>query len=138
MSVLSDEVINAILSEDLYATNKLLEEIKAEGHCELYINDLMELMGENPELDYGMPGPIIHFVESFGIDKYIDLLLKLENDKPNVYFSWMLNRIINVTEGELKDKYISLLQDVANRTDIDQYTREYANGFVTYQLGLID
>ena len=33
----------------------------------------------------------------------------------------MLNRIINVTEGELKEKYIKILQNVANRTDIEQY-----------------
>ena len=33
---------------------------------------------------------------------YINILLDLEKNKPNVYFNWMLNRIINATEGELK------------------------------------
>lgn len=134
MSVLSDELKNAILDEDFYLTNDILERIKAEENGESYINDLMEFMSENPALDYGMPGPIIHSIESYGIDKYIDTLLELENSKPNVYFNWMLNRIINVTEGELKEKYIKILQNVANRTDIDQYICDVAKGFVEYQL----
>ena len=62
------------------------------------------------------------------------ILLVLENSKPNVYFNWMLNRIINVTEGELKEKYIKILQNVANRTDIEQYICDVAKGFVEYQL----
>lgn len=134
MSVLSDELKNAILDEDFYLTNDILERIKAEENGESYIHDLMEFMSENPALDYGMPGPIIHFIESYGIDKYIDTLLELENSKPNVYFNWMLNRIINVTEGELKEKYIKILQNVANRTDIEQYICDVAKEFVEYQL----
>ena len=62
------------------------------------------------------------------------ILLVLENSKPNVYFNWMLNRIINVTEGELKEKYIGTLQNIANRTDIKQYICDDARGFVEYQL----
>ena len=72
MSVLSDELKNAILDEDFYLTNDILERLKAEENGESYIHDLMEFMSENPALDYGMPGPIIHFIESYGIDKYID------------------------------------------------------------------
>ncbi|MCQ2504159.1 MAG: hypothetical protein MJ103_02885 [Saccharofermentans sp.] len=47
----------------------------------------------------------------------------------------MLNRIINVTEGNLKAQYIALLQDVASRTDVDQYIRDVAQDFVEYQSG---
>lgn len=133
--MLSDELKNAILNEDFYMTNELLERIKAEGDAKSCISELLEFMGDNPALDYGMPGPIIHFIESFGIDKYIDQLLRLENEKPNVYFSWMLNRIINVTEGDLKAQYIALLQDVASRTDVEQYIRDVAQDFVEYQSG---
>ena len=46
----------------------------------------------------------------------------------------MLNRIINVTGGELKEKYIEILQNVANRTGIEQYICDDAKGFVEYQL----
>lgn len=47
----------------------------------------------------------------------------------------LLNRIINVTEGNLKAQYIALLQDVASRTDVDQYIRDVAQDFVEYQSG---
>lgn len=47
----------------------------------------------------------------------------------------LLNRIINVTEGNLKAQYIALLQDVASRTDVDQYIRDVAQDCVEYQSG---
>ena len=64
MSDLSEDLEKAVLSENLFETNEVVEKIKKEQNPFEYVAPMFRLMEENPELDFGMPGPMVHFIES--------------------------------------------------------------------------
>lgn len=71
----------------------ILEKIKNEEKPMDYLADLFVFMENNPNIDYGMLGPIVHFMESYYKKGYEDELLKSVKRKPTQHTVWMLNRI---------------------------------------------
>ncbi len=87
----------------------------------------------HPDIDYGMPGPVVHYIEKYPTDYYVVKLLKAIEQKPNDTLLWMLNRIVNDTYDENKEKYISIFKNTIERKDIDDITKEVAERFYNYQ-----
>jgi len=74
------------------------------------IEPILKFMEINPAIDYGTPGPLVHFIERFYGKGYEDELINSVSRKPTQHTIWMLNRVINGTkESVLKDKFISIL-----------------------------
>ena len=61
----------AILKEDFFETSEILDEIYNNGIGEEYVEFLINFMCDNPDIDYGMPGPIVHFIEKHSIEYYL-------------------------------------------------------------------
>jgi hypothetical protein len=61
-------------------------------------------MEEHEEIDFGVPGPLVHFIEQIcakdesGKDIYELLLTESIRRKAGHYTLWMLNRILNATD----------------------------------------
>jgi hypothetical protein len=71
-------------------------------------------MEKNPTLDFGSPGPLVHFVEKYYRNGYEPELLASVSRRPIVHTVWMLNRLINGTkEADLRNKYIDALKAAA-------------------------
>jgi len=104
-----------------------LEEIDESGES---IDPLLKIFEDYPNTDFGMPGPLVHFLERFYRKGYEEKLINSINRKPTSHTLWMLNRIINDVEGKIKDDLISVLSDVLRRDDIDNETRNAANEFI--------
>ena len=51
---LLNELSEAILNEDFYQTNQVIEKIKLQENAFEYIDSIFRIMESNPELDYGM------------------------------------------------------------------------------------
>jgi len=54
-----------------------------------------DFMEEHPEIDYGTPGPLVHFLERFYKKGYEEQLVLSIRRKPTCHTIWMLNRLIN-------------------------------------------
>lgn len=52
----------------------MIGKVMSEKDAFNYIEPLLRFMEDNPELDYGQPGPIVHFMEGF--DGYEKLLVE--------------------------------------------------------------
>ena len=128
-----DELKNSILDEDFYKTNEILEKVYNEENAFDYISELLELMEENPELDYGMPGPVVHFMEKFYKNGYEKLLLASVKKYPTTQTVWMINRIINDNTLGDRTQYIQVLMEVSNRNDVPEEVRNEAKEFYNYQ-----
>jgi UDP-glucose 6-dehydrogenase len=74
-------------------------------------------MENNPNIDYGMPGPIVHFMESYYKKGYEDELLKSVKRKPTQRMVWMLNRVLNDVNLIGREKYIGVMEEAIKRTD---------------------
>ena len=130
---LSKELVDAILNEDFDRTYSILEENYKNCKNEDYVESLINFIMSHPDIDYGMPGPVVHYIEKYPTDYYVVKLLKAIEQKPNDTLLWMLNRIVNDTYDENKEKYISIFKNTIERKDIDDITKEVAEKFYNYQ-----
>ena len=124
---------NAMLKEDFYETNEVLEKIKQESNAFEYLPFIFSVMEENPELDYGMPGPIVHFMESYYGKGDEGMLLRSVQNIPTSHTVWMLNRVINDPKLCNREIYIEVLKSSLNRNDISQPVRTDIENFLRYQ-----
>lgn len=128
-----NELKKAILNENFYETNQIIENIKQENAPFEYLSPIFEIMEENPELDYGMPGPIVHFMEGYYKNGYEELLLNSIKKIPICHTVWMLNRVINDSRLENREKYIEVLKSSMTRNDISDVVRKDIDDFLRYQ-----
>ena len=127
-----DELKDAILKENLYETNRVIEKIKGEDGAFEYLPYIFEITENNPELDYGMPGPIVHFMESYYRKGYEELLLKSVKNVPTSHTVWMLNRVINDPKLNDRKKYVEVLKSSLDREDISQIVKADIESFLKY------
>lgn len=128
-----DELIKAISAEDFYETEEVLEKVTQEDDSIEYVKSLLKYMEENPYIDYGMPGPIVHYIENYYQKGYEELLYDSITDRPTQHTLWMLNRIINAPKLTDKDKYMSLLRKISVDESIDPNVRKDAKSFFDFQ-----
>ena len=80
-----------------------------------------------------MPGPIVHFMESYYKKGYEDELLKSVKRKPTQHTVWMLNRVLNDVNLIGREKYIGVMEESIKRTDVDLETKKEIKGFLEFQ-----
>ena len=129
----STELKNAMLKEDFYQTNEVIEKIKQEGNAFEYLPFIFSVMETNPELDYGMPGPVVHFMESYYKKGYEEVLLRSVQNIPTSHTIWMLNRVINDPKLSNREMYIEVLKSSLDRDDISQFVKTDIKCFLKYQ-----
>lgn len=54
------------------------------------IKSLLWFMCQNPNLDYGMPGALIRFIESFPEDVYVYDLIQTIQQQPTKHNTWLI------------------------------------------------
>lgn len=62
MKIMSNQkkLTEAIIKEDFFETSEILEEMYNNAVGEEYVEVLINFMSDNPDIDYGMTGPIVH------------------------------------------------------------------------------
>ena len=123
-----------IKKEDFEAIYEILNIIKEEDSM-LYIEWILHFMEENPKIDYGMPGPIVHFMEKKYKKGYEKLLLESIKRKPTEHTVWMLNRILNDVNLEERNVYMDVLKAIVKDSKYDEELRSLAKEFLEYQEG---
>lgn len=73
------------------------------------VEPILRLIERHPDTDFGMPGPLVHFVESFHNKGYDEKLVESIQRKPTKHTLWMLNRVINGSDGEMRNRFIKTL-----------------------------
>ena len=123
-----------IKKEDFEAIYEILNIIKEEDSM-LYIEWILHFMEENPKIYYGMPGPIVHFMEKKYKKGYEKLLLESIKRKPTEHTVWMLNRILNDVNLEDRNVYMDVLKAIVKDSKYDEELRSLAKEFLEYQEG---
>jgi hypothetical protein len=96
---------------------------------------IFRFMEENPEADFGAPGPIVHILEDLG--GYEPALLESVQRMPIPHTLWMINRILNskLPESE-RTRWRAVLEKVAHDEATPPHVREEALAFLRHQDGL--
>lgn len=87
------------------------------------VEPILRFMEQHPDLEYGIPGPLVHFVERFNSPEYEEKLIESVGRRPMDMNVWMLCRLLNGAEELAKRR--ALLQVLAQATihpQVDQYT----------------
>ena len=83
------------------------------------IEPLLDFMAENPALDYGMPGALVHFIEKFPEEFYVDFLLASIQKQATEHNTWMLQRIMNTWNSPRQDEYIAFWKKLIENPNVD-------------------
>ena len=96
------------------------------------VRTILTFMADNPEVDFGVPGPLVQFVES--IEGYQAELHASLARRPTDHTVWMLHRILNVTDniGE-RERLLMLLEAAGNHPLADEGAKLAVERFLEYQ-----
>jgi hypothetical protein len=98
------------------------------------VEPILRFMETHPDIDYGVPGPLVHFVERFCDRGYETKLIESVLRKPTAHTVWMVNRLINGTKvPEVRLQYFDILEQVRSNPSVDQLVRREAADFLEYQ-----
>jgi len=96
------------------------------------VNHVLRFMEDNPDIDYGMPGALVHFLERFYMHGYEDELIASIRRKPTPHTVWMLNRLINGTKSpDVRSRYIDELKKAKNAHQLDGETLSRIDHFLS-------
>jgi hypothetical protein len=84
-------------------SEELADSWTAAGYGAETIEPIVNFIEQNPDIDFGMPGALVHFVERFDAKDYENVLSASIRRKPTILTIWMLNRIINAV-ADLREK----------------------------------
>lgn len=122
------ESIDTIDDSNIIRLESLCEEIlalnKEDQHTSMLMEPLFRILERNPEYDFGMPGLIVHTLETYYRKGLEEELPKSLNRKPTFYTIWMLNRILNGTsDPKGQERYLEILKAIL-RMDVPDYLTE--------------
>lgn len=95
------------------------------------VEPILRFMEGHPEVDYGIPGPLVHFVEEFFERGYEEKLIESIQRKPTAATVWMLNRVINGTQDETaREQLYATMKEAAAHPEADNDTVELIGTFL--------
>lgn len=110
----------------------LLTKIDPTEH-QILTTHIFDYFEQHPMEELGMPGSLVHFIESF-YPAYAPRLLRSLSDAPNVSAVLMTNRILNSNLAATdRAEYLSALKAVASNTLAKPEVQESARQFLEYQ-----
>ena len=128
------QLFDSVIVEDFLKTEEALSQVNQNADSTELIKQILDFMETHPDVDYGMPGPLVHYVERFFLNGYEELLYNSISKCPTSHTLWMLNRIINSPKLPDRGKYIELLKSVSARENVSQDVREEARGYYEFQI----
>ena len=84
---------------------------------------ILEFISEHPEVDFGSPGYLVHFVERFYHQGYEELLMESVLKSPTVHNIWMLHRCYNGNDPNLVRQIQTLVGELKKDKTLDSQVR---------------
>lgn len=113
---------------------ELCELVENDPDSSLVIPHIFAFFEAHPEADFGAPGPLVHFLEKQ--PDYEEYLMESIARKPTAPPIWMINRILTITTlPERRTTLLNLLQSVLTNLNADEYARDQAENYLSYQAG---
>lgn len=109
----------------------VIETLKEEGASIESVEAILRFMEAHPTVDFGTPGPLAHFLETFYGHGYETELLASITRRPTAHTAWLLNRVINGTKqpGE-RARLIGTLREANSNPAIDPQTKRLTAHFL--------
>ena len=112
----------------------LADELAQNADAHLACAALIQLLERHPHVEFGTPGEPVHTLEKHP-GHYEALLMQSLNRHPTFMTVWMLNRMINGTDGRAKEALIRALRAAATHPKADEQAKASAEEFLAHQAG---
>jgi hypothetical protein len=131
-SLLQNQLLKATEASDfLLEATSVTESLKGEGAGLESVSVILKFMEDHPVFDFGAPGPLAHFVETFYGQGYEAELLASIARKPTSHTVWLLNRVINGTKQTAdRERLINALRQAESHPASDPQAKHQAEHFL--------
>jgi hypothetical protein len=142
MALTSDEMIaalDAFEADSGYTVNEarlyaIVEAFRSLPDVARVIPAIFSLMERFPDAYLGTPGPLVHSIESVGVDQYESLLIESVQRQPAELNVWMVNRIMNTAlPAEHRQRLLDLMRSVLIHPKSPPRIARLAQGFLEHQ-----
>jgi hypothetical protein len=93
---------------------------------------MLSVLERHPRVDFGLPGQLVHAIESYR-GYYESLLLNSLDRQPTATTIWLLNRIVNAATGAEKSSLVARLHRLQMHPHADARARAEAEAFYHFQ-----
>ena len=84
---------------------------------------ILDFISKHPEVDFGAPGELVHFVERFYHQGYEELLMESVRKSPTEHNIWMLHRCCNDNDPNLVRQIQTLVGELKKDKTLDSQVR---------------
>jgi hypothetical protein len=115
-----------------YQSYQLTAKWKGDPNGFAAVEPILRFMESHPDVDYGAPGPLVHFIEM--LPRYEEKLVESVERQPTPNTVGMLNRAINGNrDPQERQALLSVMERVLKNVRADAVTRERAFDYLVFQ-----
>ena len=95
------------------------------------VEPILRFMERYPAVEYGSPGPLVHFIERFYRRGYEAQVLASVSRRPTPHTTWLLNRLINGEQDHsTKQALTNAMRGILGHPGADALTIRIASDFL--------
>ena len=123
-----DEILLALqdaITEDqeFELADEIVDAMEASPQPFDLVAPILDFISKHPEVDFGSPGYLVHFVERFYHQGYEELLMESVLKSPTVHNIWMLHRCYNDNDPNLVRQIQTLVGELKKDKTLDSQVR---------------
>ncbi len=115
--------------EEYYVEDEIMEAMLEYPNPFELVAPILEIIESNPDIDFGTPGDLVHFVEKFYKKGYEELLLKSVRKNPTMHNIWMLHRCYIDEDNPLHSKFSLLIKEIKEDKSVSSKIKEVIEEF---------
>jgi len=118
--------------EEYYVEDEIMEAMLEYPNPFELVAPILEIIESNPDIDFGTPGDLVHFVEKFYKKGYEELLLKSVRKNPTMHNIWMLHRCYIDEDNPLHSKFSLLIKEIKEDKSVSSKIKEVIDDITGY------
>lgn len=101
-----------IPDEEYYIDSEIIDAMLEYPDPFQFVNPILEIISQNPSVDSGSPGELVHFVEKFYKNGYEEALIGYVKKSPTFHNIWMIHRCYNDANSPFHNDFLSLINEI--------------------------
>ena len=93
------------------------------------VEPILEIIANNPIVDFGMPGDLVHYVECFYKKGYEELLITSVRKNPTPHNIWMVHRCYSDYKNPIHEQFENLVKDLKEDRNISDDIKKELDKF---------
>lgn len=126
---------NVKIGDFINKSYNIVEKLSQYKNLDNTIEPIIKLIELNPDIDFGNPGPLVHYLEGLDEKKYAIKLIESLEKNPTEQTLFMFNRMINGAENYMKEEYVHLLEYISDSPNISNNIKNIIHDYLSFQRG---